>query len=137
MKKTLIVIVASFTLICLVATASAASFSGVTLDCTSAMTYRSLGGSWTATSAHHGAVYVYYTIGTSGVASYTNHFRAYVSSSSSAVGNKWIAPKNNIPIQSSSIVSGSVVTIKARGNTKFADDGFDTISISGTYGWPQ
>ena len=38
---------------------------------------------------------------------------------------------------SSAIVESSTVDVKARGNTKYKDAGFSSITISGSVGWPK
>ncbi len=68
---------------------------------------------------------------------YTNHFRIYVDGATSANNNKWITPRKNTAIYSSAIVESSSVDVKARGNTKYNDAGFSSITISGSVGWPK
>lgn len=114
--------------------ATAFAFSSVTLDCTNNKTYTNIG-SWTASGDHVGKAYVYHTVSTSS-AGYTNHFRIYVDGAASANNNKWVTPGTNTPISSSAIKSGSSVKVTARGNTKYNDDGYSSISISGSIGWP-
>ena len=116
------------------ACSSALAFSGVTLDCAENKSYVNVG-SWTASDDHVGKVYIYHTVSTSS-AGYTNHFRIYVDGATSANNNKWVTPGTNTPISSSAIEDGSSVLVKARGNTKYNDDGYSTIKISGTIGWP-
>ena len=119
-------------------TAFAESFT-TTLTCNStadsAYTYVA---SWNASEKKTGKVYVYHTVKTSGAnLGYTNHFRIYVNDSTSANNNKWITPGKNTAIYSNAIVESSSVDVKARGNTKYNDAGFSSITISGSVGWPK
>lgn len=68
---------------------------------------------------------------------YTNHFRIYVDGATSANNNKWVTPGTNTAIFSSAIGESSTVDVKARGNTKYNDAGFSSITISGSVGWPK
>lgn len=137
MKKLLSVLLLAVLVIGLtVSSASAVSFTK-TLSCTSTSdsNLTALGGLWTASSTQKGKVYVYHTV--SGVTEkYTNRFAAY--SGSSQLGIKWCTPGSNVPIESSSIVDGTPVTLKARGNTNYntMSPYVSTITVSGTYGWP-
>ena len=91
-----------------------------------------------ASTGKTGKVYVYHTVKTSGAnQGYTNHFRIYVDGAANANNNKWVTPGTNTPIASSAITKTSTVSVKARGNTKYNDAGFSSISVSGSVGWPK
>lgn len=98
--------------------------------------YRDIDGTWTASAK--GAVYVYHSCDAAGPnTNYTNHFRVYIGSNTSASANKWCTPGQNIRISCSSITKGCSVRLKARGNTKYETMDYDTINVSGTYGYPK
>ncbi len=113
---------------------TAFAFSNILLDCTEKKSYSPID-TWTASGSHVGKIYVYHTVSTSS-AGYTNHFRIYVDGATEANNNKWVTPRVNTPISSSAIVNGSSVKVTGRGNTKYNDDGYSSISISGSIGWP-
>ena len=94
--------------------------------------------SWKASENKTGKVYVYHTVKTSGAnLGYTNHFRIYVNDATSANNSKWVTPGTNTAILSSAIKDKSSVEVKARGNTKYNDAGFSSITVSGSVGWPK
>lgn len=95
-------------------------------------------GAWTASEGKAGKLCVYHTVGAEDAENlgYTNHFRIYVNTATSADSNKWIAPGSNVSILSSAIGEGGNVTGKARCNTKYNDAGFSSIAVSGSIGWP-
>lgn len=133
MKKTLCLIVTvSLFLMCTVP-ALATSISA-TLYCDSTTHYTNLG-NW-ASGSHSGKVYVYHTVNTSVPNYYNNHFRIYVNNATSPNASKWCTPNSNIPIESSAITTNCTVTLEGRGNTYYHDDGFSSISVGGSFGWP-
>ena len=138
MKRLISVLLLTMMAMAICSTALAGSFTA-TLNCASTAdsAYVSLG-SWTASEGKTGKIYVYHTVGTESAKKlgYTNHFRIYVNTATSANNNKWIAPGSNVSILSSAIGVGDDVTVKARGNTKYNDAGFSSISVSGSIGWP-
>lgn len=140
MKKFLFVALLTVLILGLtLSTAMAYSFSGITLSCTSTSdtNLTELGGTWTASTGKTGKVYLYHTV--SGVSEkYTNRFAAF-SSGGNRLGIKWCTPGSNVPIESSSIVRDTTLTIKGRGNTNYSvlSPYVSNISVSGSYGWPQ
>lgn len=111
--------------------ANAVSFTKTIEPDASDSAYVSLG-TWYASPGKTGKICVYYTITTANVPNYTNHFRIYVDGATSANNNKWIAPDDNIAIESSAIKADSSVKVKARANTLYSS----SITIKGTIGWP-
>ena len=93
-------------------------------------------GVWTASEGKARKICVYHTIGAGDAKNlgYTNRFRIYVNTATSADSNKWIAPGSNVSILSSAIGEGGNVTGKASCNTKYNDAGFNSIAVSGSIG---
>ncbi len=120
----------------------AVSFKKVTLWCdsTSDSAYEWLSSQAWNSGKNKGSVCVYHSVAEADTNhNFTNHFRVYVGSNTSASANKWIAPKSNIRISTNAITKNCNVKIKARGNTKWAawDMDFDRITVSGSYGLPK
>ena len=72
------------------------------------------------------------TPGYYGSSSYTNFFQAIPSSNYDArYGGNWMAPGTANYVRSNNIAVTSSYGVAARANTKYADDGFTTIQITG------
>ncbi len=69
-----------------------------------------------------------------GVASYTNYFVPTAPyDMSTTYGSKWVTPGQLIPIRSDNTVVGRQYGLKARGNTKHAKSGYNTITVNGFF----
>lgn len=72
------------------------------------------------------------TPGYYGSSNYTNYFQAIPSSNANLrYGGNWMAPGTADYVRSNNITTGNSYGVGARANTKYADDGFSTIQISG------
>lgn len=66
-----------------------------------------------------------------GSSHHTNFFQAIPVDETVRYGGDWMAPDSANYIRSGSIQSKNTYSVGARANTKYADDGFATIRISG------
>ena len=71
------------------------------------------------------------TPGYYGSSNYTNFFQATIPDSSVRYGGNWMAPGTANYVRSNNIVTQGTYGVAARANTKYADDGFTTIQITG------
>lgn len=98
------------------------------------------GGQYGLKSLKPGYLYVRHylwssTPGYYGTSNYTNFFQAipFLNGSGGSVryGGNWMAPDTANYVRSPNIVTEELYAVAARANTKYADDGFSTIQISG------
>ena len=66
-----------------------------------------------------------------GASHHTNYFQAFNSDRNVRLGGNWMAPDSANFVKSNNIKTKNSYGIAARANTKYADDGFATIRISG------
>lgn len=140
MKKNRIVALGMAAMLALgIGSANALSFDQTPIPARQTNTVCVTGNSWEMKSERSKAnrIYVRHYLWSSipgyyGASHHTNYFQAIPSyATTTRLGGNWMAPDSAEYIRSNSIQKGNFYGAGARANTKYADDGFATIMISG------